>query len=341
MKILVTGAAGFIGYHLVKRLVGEQYEVVGLDNINDYYDVDLKYARLSDSGIARDDVRPGETVTGSRSSLYRFIQADLTDRDLLNRIFREEKFDLVCNLAAQAGVRYSIRNPYAYVQSNVVGFLNLLEACRNNSVQRLVYASSSSIYGMNRKVPFAEDDRTDTPESLYAATKKSDELMAYTYSKLYGIETTGLRLFTVYGPWGRPDMAPFLFLDSILHDREIRVFNHGDLLRDFTYVDDIVSGWSKVIASPRRKEAVPYRIYNIGNSSPIKLMDFIRVIEQCAGKEAKKHFEGMQPGDVYCTYADTSRLEKDFGYKPSTTLEQGIRCFYDWYVSYMQNRKTE
>jgi UDP-glucuronate 4-epimerase len=334
MKILVTGTAGFIGYHLAKRLVEENYEVVGIDNINDYYDVELKYARLADSGIAKQEIKPGVAVKSSRSFLYRFIQADLADKDFMDRLFREEQFDLVCNLAAQAGVRYSIKNPYAYVQSNVVGFLNLLEACRHHAVKRLVYASSSSIYGMNKKVPFSEEDRTDTPESLYAATKKSDELMAYTYSKLYGLETIGLRLFTVYGPWGRPDMAPYLFLDSILHDREIRVFNHGDLLRDFTYVDDIVSGWCKVIDSPLSTESLPYHIYNVGNSSPIKLMDFIHVIEQCAGKEAKKHFEGMQPGDVYCTYADTSRLEKDFGYKPSTTLESGIRRFYEWYIDY-------
>ena len=257
----------------------------------------------------------------------------MTDREGLTNLFKDEHFDIVVNLAAQAGVRYSIENPYAYIESNIVGFLNLLECCRHYPVNHLVYASSSSIYGLNDKVPYAETDKADSPVSLYAATKKSNELMAHAYSKLYSIPTTGVRFFTVYGPWGRPDMAPCLFMKAILNGDPIKVFNNGQMRRDFTYIDDIIAGLMKIIAHPSA-DPIPFYIYNIGNSAPVELMDFISVIEKTAGKTAIKQMMGMQPGDVVCTYADTGRLEKDFGYKPSTSIEEGIQKFYDWYVGY-------
>lgn len=335
MKVLVTGAAGFIGSYTVKALAGQGNEVVGLDNINSYYDVQLKYDRLAESGIEKERIADRAAVQSSVFPSYRFIKLDLTDREGLTRLFETERFDVVVNLAAQAGVRYSIENPYAYIESNVVGFLNLLECCRHYPVQHLVYASSSSVYGLNEKIPYSETDKADTPVSLYAATKKSNELMAHAYSKLYNIPITGVRFFTVYGPWGRPDMAPCLFMKAILNGEPIKVFNNGQMRRDFTYIDDIIEGLMKIIAHPSKKE-IPFYIYNIGNSAPVELMDFISVIEKTAGKTAVKQMMGMQPGDVVCTYADTSRLEEDFGYKPATSIEEGIGKFYDWYVKYFQ-----
>lgn len=335
MKVLVTGAAGFIGSYTVKALAGQGNEVVGLDNINSYYDVQLKYDRLAESGIEKERIADRAAVQSSVFPSYRFIKLDLTDREGLTRLFETERFDVVVNLAAQAGVRYSIENPYAYIESNVVGFLNLLECCRHYPVQHLVYASSSSVYGLNEKIPYSETDKADTPVSLYAATKKSNELMAHAYSKLYNIPTTGVRFFTVYGPWGRPDMAPCLFMKAILNGEPIKVFNNGQMRRDFTYIDDIIEGLMKIIAHPSKKE-IPFYIYNIGNSAPVELMDFISVIEKTAGKTAVKQMMGMQPGDVVCTYADTSRLEEDFRYKPATSIEEGIGKFYDWYVKYFQ-----
>ncbi len=332
-KILVTGAAGFIGYHIIKRLLERGDKVVGLDNINSYYDVRLKYSRLKETGINQAEIADKELVQSATYSHYRFIKLDLTERDELNKLFETEKFDVVCNLAAQAGVRYSIDHPFSYIESNIVGFANVLEACRQNQVEHFVYASSSSIYGLNEKVPYSEDDQVDRPESLYAATKKADELMAHAYSHLYQLPTTGVRFFTVYGPWGRPDMAPFLFMKSTMNGTPIKVFNHGNLERDFTYIDDVIHGLEKIIDKPSAEHA-PYKIYNIGNSSPVKLMDFIHTIETVTGKEAVKEYVGMQPGDVYRTYADVSQLEKDFGYKPQTSIQEGIERFYDWIVSY-------
>lgn len=333
MKILVTGAAGFIGSYMVKALAARGNEVVGLDIINSYYDVRLKYDRLADAGIEENCIVENEPVQSNVYSSYRFVKMDLTDRVHLTQLFETEHFDVVVNLAAQAGVRYSIENPYAYIESNVVGFINLLECCRHYPVRHLVYASSSSIYGLNEKIPYAETDKTDSPVSLYAATKKSNELMAHAYSKLYHIPTTGIRFFTVYGPWGRPDMAPFLFMKAILNGEPIKVFNNGKMQRDFTYIDDIIEGVVKIINCPL-VETPPFRIYNIGNSAPVELMDFISVIERTTGKKAVKEMMGMQPGDVVCTYADTTRLENDFGYKPATTIEEGIGRFHQWYVKY-------
>lgn len=333
MKILITGAAGFIGYKMVKVLSDEGAEIVGLDSINDYYDVDLKYARLADTGIIKEEVKDGILVQSHSLPGYRFVRMDLTDREGIDRLFRTEGFTHVLNLAGQAGVRYSIENPYSYVQSNVVGFLNILEGCRHHGLPRLVYASSSSVYGMDPHVPFKETDRTDSPVSLYAATKKSEEAMSYAYSKLYHLQTVGLRFFTVYGPWGRPDMAPYKFMKAIDNDEEIQVFNHGDMLRDFTYIDDIAEGIRLVLHS-EDKEETPYRIYNIGNSEPVKLLDFIHTIEEVTGHEAKMRMLGMQPGDVVRTYADTTLLQHDFGYKPSTTIADGIHNLYEWYKKF-------
>jgi UDP-glucuronate 4-epimerase len=332
MKILITGTAGFIGHRLVKELaVKSDVEIVGLDSINDYYEQKLKFARLADTGICKTDIVYGKLTQSQIYPNYRFIQADLTDVEILNQLFDNEHFTNVCNLAGQAGVRYSIENPYSYVQSNVIGFLNILENCRHHEGCKLVFASSSSVYGMDEHVPFAESDDTSHPVSLYAATKKSDEVMAYAYSKLYGIQTVALRPFTVYGPWGRPDMAPFKFLKAILEGRQIEVYNHGNMYRDFTYIDDIVQGIVKLLAFDNPAE-VPASIYNIGCSQPVMLMDFIQAIEDVAGRKANMKMIGMQAGDVVRTYADTTRLEKDFGYKPSTSLKEGIQQFHDWYV---------
>ena len=331
MKILVTGAAGFIGSNLAAKLAGRGDEVVGLDNINDYYDVRLKLARLEENGF--DGPYPEwEIRTSKRWPSFRFVKGNICDKESLDRLFLAEGFDVVVNLAAQAGVRYSITNPYSYLHSNLEGFLNILEACRHNPVKHLVFASSSSGYGLNAKVPFSEEDKADSQVSLYGATKKANELMAHSYSKLYGIPASGLRFFTVYGPWGRPDMSPMLFATAISQGKPIKVFNGGDMIRDFTYVDDIVEGTIRVIDTPPTT-TVPFEVYNIGCSNPIKLMDFISEIEAAIGKEAVKEYLPMQPGDVYQTYADCTKLETRLGYHPTTTLHDGIAAFAQWFKS--------
>ena len=336
MKILVTGAAGFIGSKLMWTLASRGEQVWGIDNINDYYDVRLKYGRLAECGFAdRASIESGAPQQSTIFANCRFRRMDIADKAALDALFEAEKFDKVVNLAAQAGVRYSITNPYAYLQSNLVGFLNILEACRNYGVRHLIYASSSSVYGLNAKVPYSEDDKVDNPVSLYAATKKSNELMAHSYCKLYGISMTGLRFFTVYGPWGRPDMSPMLFASAISKGEPIKVFNGGDMIRDFTFIDDIVEGTIGCIDNePAPNEnGLRYRVYNIGCSNPVKLMDFISEIEQAFGKEAKKQFLPMQPGDVYQTNADTTKLETEVGYKPHVRLHEGIAEFAKWYNS--------
>ncbi len=325
MKILVTGAAGFIGHQTTLKLLARGDIVIGVDNLNDYYDVSLKEARLQD--IAKHP----------QASNFKFIKLDLADKLTTESLFKTEQPERVIHLAAQAGVRYSLQNPHAYVQSNLVAFTNILEGCRHNKVEHLVYASSSSVYGGNTKLPFSEQDTVDHPVSLYAATKKANELMAHTYSHLYGIPTTGLRFFTVYGPWGRPDMSPFLFADAILKNKSIKVFNHGDMMRDFTYVDDVVEGVVRVLDKPATPEAnasVPYRVFNIGNNQPEKLMDFIGILENAFGKIAEKEFLPMQAGDVKATYADTSALEAWVGFKPYTPLKEGIAKFAEWYKAF-------
>ena len=334
MKILVTGSAGFIGFHTAIALAKAGHEVVGLDNINDYYDVRLKFARGEESGFSREKMESGRPAVSAKYPGYSFIKADISDMSGVTSLFEEHRFDVVCNLAAQAGVRYSIENPHAYIKSNIDGFLNILEACRRFPVKHLVYASSSSVYGLNEKVPFSETDRTDSPVSLYAATKKADELMAGVYSKLYSIPATGLRFFTVYGPWGRPDMAPMLFLKAISQGKPIKVFNNGELYRDFTYIDDIVKGVISVIEAAAPKGEIAHRIYNIGNSKPVLLTDFIEAVEKASGKEAIKVMTEMQQGDVFQTYADTTRLEEDFGYRPGTPLSEGIDHLYKWFVNH-------
>lgn len=346
-KVLVTGTAGFIGFHLAKRLLERGDEVVGVDCINDYYDINLKYSRLQITGIEKNKINYGQFVQSSNFDKYRFIQLKLEDRDAILKLFKEEKFDKVCNLAAQAGVRYSIQNPFTYIDSNINGFLNILEGCRHNNVQHLVYASSSSVYGLNEQMPFSTSHNVDHPISLYAASKKSNELMAHTYSYLYGIPTTGLRFFTVYGPWGRPDMALFLFSKAILDGKPIDVFNNGNMLRDFTYIDDIVEGIVRVLDTPSKSDKnwsgknpnpkssiAPYKIYNIGNSSPVMLMDFIGAIESALGKKAVKNFLPIQAGDVPATWADVSDLTMELDYKPSTKVEKGIQSFVAWYREY-------
>lgn len=331
-KILVTGAAGFIGVHLSNQLTNHGYSVIGLDNMNTYYDLNLKKDRLAQLNDNKN---------------FTFVECDLTDRERINKIFEEHRPVIVINLAAQAGVRYSIENPYAYLDSNLTGFLNILEACRNYPIDHLLYASSSSVYGGNKVAPFSTNHNVDHPVSLYAATKKSNELMAHTYSHLYNIPTTGLRFFTVYGPWGRPDMAYFSFTKDILEGNPIKVFNHGKMERDFTYIDDIVEGIVKLIPlapekNPNWDESIdelgasfaPYRVYNIGNNSPVPLMKFINVLEEKIGKEANKQYMEMQPGDVLRTYADVSELERDIDFKPSTSIEDGLGKFVEWYKEY-------
>lgn len=336
MKILVTGAAGFIGAALTLRLLKRGDEVIGIDNLNDYYDINLKLARL-------------ETILHYAN--FKFIKIDISDKTKIEALFENEKFDNVMHLAAQAGVRYSISNPHAYIDSNIVGFLNILEGCRNNKIKHFVYASSSSVYGANTKMPFSVHDNVDHPVSLYAASKKTNELMAHTYSHLYGLATTGLRFFTVYGPWGRPDMSLFKFTQNILEGKPIDVFNYGNHRRDFTYIDDIVEGVLRVIDNPAQKNnhwdgncpdpgtsLAPYRIYNIGNNNPVSLLNFIETLEKCLGKEAKKTLLPIQQGDVPDTYADVSDLISDFDYKPDTILEIGVRNFVEWYKNFY--RKT-
>lgn len=332
-NVLVTGVAGFIGFHLAKKLLIDGFNVVGIDNINDYYDVKLKYARLNELEIERTGAEIfNNPVASNKHEYFKFIRLNLEDRDNLPKIFKEYNFEIVCNFAAQAGVRYSLENPESYIDSNVVGFLNLLECCRHHDIKHLVYASSSSVYGQNEKIPFSTDDNVDHPISLYAATKKSNELMAYTYSHLYGFKTTGLRFFTVYGPWGRPDMAMFLFTDAIMDDRPIKVFNNGDQERDFTYIDDIVEGVFKIIDQDNSKSK--YSLYNIGNSKPVKLMDFITEIEKQIGVVAKKEMLPMQPGDVTRTWADVESLKEDYNYSPTTSVSEGVFKFVKWYNDY-------
>jgi UDP-glucuronate 4-epimerase len=344
MKILVTGTAGFIGFNLAQRLAGRGDEVTGIDNINDYYDPRVKYGRLTVAGIDNAAVEYNRQVVSSTHPNYRFIKLNLEDRENLDTLFRNGKFDAVCNLAAQAGVRYSLTNPDAYISSNIVGFMNILEACRHNGVNNLSYASSSSVYGLNEAQPFSIHHNVDHPVSLYAASKKANELMAHTYSHLYGISTTGLRFFTVYGPWGRPDMALFLFTKAALEGRPIDVFNYGEMQRDFTYIDDIVEGITRVIDNPARpntewsatspdpgSSSAPYRIYNIGNNSPVKLMDFIAAIELALGKTIEKNMMPLQAGDVPSTYADVSDLSRELGYMPATPVQEGINRFIAWY----------
>lgn len=331
-NILVTGGAGFIGFNLSKRLLEGGDHVVGLDNLNDYYDVNLKKDRLSILEEYDD---------------FKFVKASLEDKEAVDKVFKENRIDIVVNLAAQAGVRYSLKNPYAYIESNIMGFMNILEACRHNEVKHLVYASSSSVYGSNIDMPFSVHDNVDHPVSLYAATKKSNELMAHTYSHLYGIPTTGLRFFTVYGPWGRPDMALFLFTKAILNDEPIKVFNHGKMERDFTYIDDIIEGVVRVMDNPPKANEdwdrlnpdpgtsyAPFKVYNIGNNKPVQLMEFIETIEKKLGKEAKKEFLPLQAGDVPKTYADVDDLINDVGFKPDTSIDEGVGKFVEWYKEY-------
>jgi UDP-glucuronate 4-epimerase len=333
--ILVTGAAGFIGYHLCESLLKQGHFVIGLDNINDYYEVTLKYARLHQLGIEKESAsvflkNSESTVHGSR---MQFIRMNLEDRIELPKLFKSYNVDIVCNLAAQAGVRYSIENPEAYIDSNINGFLNVLECCRHHNVKRLVYASSSSVYGNTDKIPFEETTNVDLPISLYAATKKSNELMAHTYSHLYKIETIGLRFFTVYGPWGRPDMAMFLFTDAILNNKPIDVFNNGNLSRDFTYIDDIVQGVVSTLLKDSKNSNL-YKLYNIGNGKPVQLLDFIESLEKVLEITATKNMLPMQDGDVYQTFASTSKLEHDFEYKPQTKVDDGINEFVKWYKNF-------
>ena len=338
MKILVTGAAGFIGFYVAKSLLEKGHSVVGLDNINDYYDVKLKYDRLQELGISRTDAEPFNMEKTSASyPEFSFIRLALENRENLPELFKKHTFDKVCNLAAQAGVRYSLENPEAYVDSNIVGFLNILECCRNYKVKHLVYASSSSVYGLNEKIPFETSDSVDFPVSLYAATKKSNELMAHSYGHLYGFKTTGLRFFTVYGPWNRPDMAMHLFTDAIANKKPIKVFNDGKLERDFTFVDDITEGVVRIMESPMDEEITKhnhYKVYNIGNSKSVKLMDFISAIEESLDIKAIKEMMPMQPGDVEKTWANVDDLIADYDYSPNTPIKLGVQRFVDWYKRY-------
>lgn len=347
MKILVTGAAGFIGHHLAIKLLQNQHVVVGLDSLNNYYDVNIKYDRLKEFGIDKESISYNTLIQSSSNNNFSFTQLKLEDKSNLEKLFADQAFDAVVNLAAQAGVRYSITNPQAYLDSNIIGFANILECCRHSKIGHLVYASSSSIYGLNESVPFSTSQNVDHPMSFYAASKKSNELMAHVYSHLFNIPTTGLRFFTVYGPWGRPDMALFLFTKSILSGQPIQVFNNGNMVRDFTYVDDIVEGvvrvidhpaqanenWDALNPSPASSKA-PYRIYNIGNNSPVRLLDFINAIEEELQIEAIKEYLPIQPGDLLETSADVSELIADLNYKPQTSVKEGIRKFIDWYKNY-------
>jgi len=357
MKVLITGTAGFIGSALADKMIARGDEVIGLDCINDYYDINVKYGRLQRAGFI-ENLEDGESIeynkllTSSKNPNLKFIKLNLEDKENLMKLFEEQKFDAVCNLAAQAGVRYSLINPDAYIQSNIVGFANILEACRHNGVNNLSYASSSSVYGLNEELPFSTEHNVDHPISLYAASKKSNELMAHTYSHLYGISTTGLRFFTVYGPWGRPDMALFLFVKAALEGKSIDVFNNGEMLRDFTYVDDIVEGVMRVIDNPAQPDptwngkdgrvstsSAPYKVYNIGNNNPVKLMDFIEAIENKLGTKIEKNMMPIQPGDVPATYADVTDLVEDLDYKPATPIQEGIDNFVDWYLDFFKIKR--
>ncbi len=334
MRILVTGVAGFIGFHLAKSLLALEHNVVGIDNINDYYDVDLKYDRLSELGVNRKEASEFyKNCVSKKHKSFLFTRMNLEDDLQLQEVFKENHFDVVCNLAAQAGVRYSIENPKTYIQSNVVGFLNVLECCRYNHIKHLIYASSSSVYGANTKVPFSEEDKVNSPVSLYAATKKSNELMAHTYSHLYNLPTTALRFFTVYGPWGRPDMAPMLFANAIRNGEPINVFNHGEMERDFTFIDDVIEGVIKVIEKPVEQRE-KYKVYNIGNNKTVKLTTFIDEIEVNLKKKAQQKMLPMQLGDVKKTWADVSHLIKDYNYQPTTTIEEGVSKFIQWFLGY-------
>ncbi len=347
MKVLVTGAAGFIGSSVAQRFINDGHCVVGLDNINDYYDPNLKFGRLQNLGIYKSHIEWDKYTFSSTHPNFSFIRMNIEDTEKMNKLFADKKFDLVVHLAAQPGVRYSITNPQEYVKCNINGFLNILEECRQQKVSHLVYASSSSVYGLNGKIPFSEKDGIAHPVSLYAATKKSNELMAHAYAHIYGLPVTGLRFFTVYGPWGRPDMSPFLFIDGILHNRPIKVFNNGDMWRDFTYIDDIVEGivriaqiipqkkdnWNNIVADPSSSSA-PYQVYNIGNQHPTKLLDYITCIEDTIGRKALKEFLPMQPGDVYQTFADSSALAEITGFKPSTSLKDGIEKTVKWFKDF-------
>ena len=330
MRVLVTGTAGFIGFYLVERLVSLGHSVVGVDNINDYYDVNLKYARLQESGIEKGKIEYGKKKTSSTLPAYSFVKLDLTDREKLFSLFAEEQFDCVCNLAAQAGVRYSLENPYAYIDSNISGFINILEACRNFGIKHFVFASSSSVYGINEKVPFAVTDTVNYPVSLYAATKRSNELMAYTYAHLYNIPCTGLRFFTVYGPWGRPDMAYYKFASAIMTNKPIEIYNHGNMLRDFTYIDDIIEGTIAAINKIPSNSV----LYNLGNNRPEKLADFIIALEKALGREATKVYLEMQAGDVPVTMADIDITRKELNWEPKTTITDGLKLFTDWFLSH-------
>ena len=348
MKVLITGTAGFIGFHLADKLIQLGHRVHGMDSINDYYDQNLKLNRLVQHGFVKEEVlKPGLLCRSTKFESLSFQRLQLEDKKAVMDVFEEFKPEVVVNLAAQAGVRYSLTNPEAYIDANITGFLNILEACRYFPVKQLLYASSSSVYGLNKNMPFTVHKGVDHPVSLYAASKKSNEMMAHTYSHLFGVPTTGLRFFTVYGPWGRPDMALFLFTDAILKGEAIRVFNHGKMERDFTYVDDIVDGISKMLDSPPLSgknwdpenpdpsfSSAPYRLYNIGNNSPVKLLDFIKAIEKATGKKAIMKMEDIQPGDVEKTWADVEDLISDFQYKPNTPVDEGINKFITWFRAY-------
>lgn len=352
MKILITGCAGFIGYHLMKKLVNTNNEIIGLDIINDYYDLRVKFGRLDKCGIHLQNIKHNVMVQSTKHENYKFIKLDLADQKNLYKLFKDEKFDVVVNLAAQAGVRYSITNPDAYLQSNIIGFYNILEACRHNRIKHLIFASSSSVYGWNEKLPFSTSDNVDHPISLYAASKKSNELLAHSYCALYNIPTTGLRFFTVYGPWGRPDMALFVFAKQIIAGKPIDVYNEGNMMRDFTYIDDIVEGIARVIEKPAKanpkwnpespdpgSSKAPYKIYNIGNDDPVRLIDFIEAIENKLKKKAIKNMMPLQIGDVPASHADVKDLIEDLGYKPCTPIQVGINRFIDWYLKFYGNKK--
>ena len=330
-KILITGSAGFIGFHMADRLIKDGYDVYGLDVINDYYDVNLKYARLSEHRI---EAKRSELVQSSKYTNYKFIQMDLADYDNMVNFMVEQQFDYVVNLAAQAGVRYSLENPRAYTHSNIDGFLSILEGCRESQVKHLIFASTSSVYGLNKEMPLSEDQKTDKPMALYAATKKANELMSHSYSHLFQFPSTGLRFFTVYGPWGRPDMALFLFADAILNNKPINVFNHGKMIRDFTYVDDIVESITRLIPkpAPQNEDGVPFQVFNIGNNNPVQLMHYIAALEKALGKTAIKNFMDIQAGDVPATHADVSKLEEYVSFRPNTSVEEGVKRFVDWYL---------